>query len=426
MIRTRKTLILLALVLPLARVSAQDEADLRREQRLHQIYKKYYKNPTPREKWEEALSGNTEQTYQIQKGDTLWDVSETFFGEPDFWPKLWSLNKEEIFNPHEIEPGDEIRFVPGTLNEPPSIAVGEKGIEEKSDDPDKKPEGETNEVAKPEIIDIDLNALDLPPPKTKAKAPITPPKSLPPWDIRKDPNRQVEMKVAPIQRQPGPSEVLLYSYIQDSHIQPLGVITEAEGGVSLAHEGQFVVIRSLGAVSGQKYTIAHEVGTLKDRNGDNSGVVVEIDGELLVQEPVNGSENLFRAQVTRAHNPIIVGQVLTPGEIQKISMVPGGTPSELHSFIIGGPFSEERHLFGPGEVLFLDSGARNGLSPGQVLSVFRVEKARSDSTEQVQNPRPIGTIRVVRTTDQFATAVVLSALEEIGVGDSTTRNLQVK
>jgi hypothetical protein len=60
--------------------------------------------------------------YVIQQGDTLWDISSKFLGNPDNWPRLWSIN-EQITNPHWIYPGNRIVFVPGSVVEPPSMSL---------------------------------------------------------------------------------------------------------------------------------------------------------------------------------------------------------------------------------------------------------------------------------------------------------------
>ncbi|WP_371375538.1 LysM peptidoglycan-binding domain-containing protein [Thalassotalea aquiviva] len=56
------------------------------------------------------LKQDAPKTYIVQKGDTLWDISEIFLNEPWLWPKLWRLNPE-IDNPHLIFPGDVLRLV---------------------------------------------------------------------------------------------------------------------------------------------------------------------------------------------------------------------------------------------------------------------------------------------------------------------------
>ncbi|MCG8685379.1 MAG: LysM peptidoglycan-binding domain-containing protein, partial [Desulfobacterales bacterium] len=55
---------------------------------------------------------NTEEDtgfyYTIQKGDTLWDLSQKFYNSQWDWPGLWEMNKD-IKNPHWIYPGNTIR-----------------------------------------------------------------------------------------------------------------------------------------------------------------------------------------------------------------------------------------------------------------------------------------------------------------------------
>ena len=45
--------------------------------------------------------------YIVQRGDTLWDISESFLVEPWRWPEIWQTNPQ-VHNPHLIFPGDEL------------------------------------------------------------------------------------------------------------------------------------------------------------------------------------------------------------------------------------------------------------------------------------------------------------------------------
>ncbi len=45
----------------------------------------------------------------VRKGDTLWDLCDTYYQNPWGWPKVWSYNPQ-VVNPHWIYPGDQIRL----------------------------------------------------------------------------------------------------------------------------------------------------------------------------------------------------------------------------------------------------------------------------------------------------------------------------
>ena len=48
----------------------------------------------------------------VRRGDTLWDLCDTYYGNPWQWPRIWSYNPQ-IANPHWIYPGDQVRMQPG-------------------------------------------------------------------------------------------------------------------------------------------------------------------------------------------------------------------------------------------------------------------------------------------------------------------------
>ena len=59
---------------------------------------------------EPRLRSDVPDTHTVAKGDTLWDISARFLENPWMWPEIWHVNTQ-IENPHLIYPGDLIRLI---------------------------------------------------------------------------------------------------------------------------------------------------------------------------------------------------------------------------------------------------------------------------------------------------------------------------
>lgn len=57
------------------------------------------------------------EIHVVRRGDTLWDLSDNYYGNPWQWPRIWGQNPQ-ITNPHWIYPGDQVRMLaPGESGE---------------------------------------------------------------------------------------------------------------------------------------------------------------------------------------------------------------------------------------------------------------------------------------------------------------------
>ncbi|MDZ7923360.1 MAG: LysM peptidoglycan-binding domain-containing protein [Marinagarivorans sp.] len=74
---------------------------------------------------EVQLRADYPDQHVVVKGDTLWDISNTFLKTPWMWPEIWHVNPQ-IANPHLIYPGDVVRLI--YLDGKPRIVVDSRVV----------------------------------------------------------------------------------------------------------------------------------------------------------------------------------------------------------------------------------------------------------------------------------------------------------
>lgn len=381
------------------------EPDFSREAEFHRIYKTYNEQPTPVESWEKVLGARESETYKVQKGDTLSGISTTFFGDQFFWPKIWSLNNGEILNPHEIEPGMTVQFFPGSMDEAPTLEVTTTKEEKIITDDGKE--------------EIRKQTVTTPLPKPKKRTPVLKalPESLPLYRMGAVNEPPVEVQIdLPKNQFPAAMEYLEY-YISDNPVQGSGVVTAAEMDMKTAGEYQYIYVQ-LDNPGEKIFTAQKNVGAVKDPQvKDRTGQMVEIQGEIEVLERVNDQKNVYRAIVKKAIQPVEIGSILVPGKIPMIDPSATALTSGVGAKIMGGPFDKKRQLFGSRSLVFLDSGSNQGLQVGQSLPLLADEKIHTKKADAVMNDRVIGTVKIVRTSANFATGYVIKATDDVLLGD---------
>lgn len=415
------SIVIAALVSP---VLAQDEPDARIENRFHNIYRKYNQAPTPMEKWQEALGKTGDSNYTVQKGDTLWDVSETFFGDPNFWPKIWSVNSQ-IENPHEIVPKGVVQFVPGTSSEPPSMSLA-KAAEVKAPEPPKEEEeGVDLMPQRPRqrqriVEDVDLSKVQIPPP-LKSHGPVAKiPASLPSYIYFRDAVKDAVVEIGPIKRADPNAPFYLQYFASDSEPASIGEVVEIESGSTAAGEGATVLIRGENLAAGMKVMAFEYLGSIKG----GGGKINRVQGQLEVGPLVNSSKGIFRATVIKSLALVTTSAKLNSEDLPTATTADAGTMSPIAGEITGGQFDRDRKLFGTTSIVFLNVGAGAGVQVGTHLPVYRNPKSRIPNSLAIENPAEIGELQVVRVDNDSATAVVVRALDDIRVGDVTSGSLR--
>jgi hypothetical protein len=105
-------LILLSAALPLAACFQEPEPDVvvYDTEQPEQDVTIIANTPPPEPRQEIVYEPAHPETYIVQEGDTLWDISTVFLRDPWFWPEIWFKNPQ-IENPHLIYPGDTLAII---------------------------------------------------------------------------------------------------------------------------------------------------------------------------------------------------------------------------------------------------------------------------------------------------------------------------
>ncbi|MFS4457596.1 LysM peptidoglycan-binding domain-containing protein [Bdellovibrio sp. HCB2-146] len=407
--RRKNISLISACVLTACLAQAQEEPDYSKESRFHDIYKKYNENPTPVEAWTKALGNRQAETYSVQKGDTLWDISQTLFGDSHFWPKVWSLNKGSILNPHEINPSMAIQFFAGDIEDAPTLELASA-----------ESVATTAEQQHNILVDTgdgNKEILTLPPSRRKRTAVLKKiPASIPQHRAAIAESRTVVEIELPKNQFPPATEYLGY-YLNDGPVIGAGYVSSTEVDSKTASEFQYVYVQM--DQPPEKHYVAR-------RNGDKipdpahrgrSGQMIEYQAELEILEKVNSEKNIYRAMVTKSIVPLDVGAVLTPGRLPQID--PRKTPvtTGVGGTIIGGQYEKKRFIFGTQALVFIDAGAQAGLQVGQSLNIYADEKLRNKKTQANIIDRVIGQVKIVNVAPGFATGYVTNASADIMPGD---------
>ncbi len=391
---------------------AQDaDPDFRTEERFHRTYKNYNQVPTSEAAWEKVLSGRHASTYSIQSKDTLWDVSHTLFGDSYYWPKVWSYNTDEIQNPHEINPKQVIKFYPGTLAEPPTVGLADKG-----DTPEAMPSHvlEKNKEGALEGFKI--------PPTTRISRPLVKnlPDSIPLYrmgDVNRPP---IDYEISGERVKYTTAQKYLSYYVVDEPLNTVGEVVEMEHADEQTTGEYTAIIVRVSNAANKQYVVLKDTTKLSDPF-DSAAVkarVVEVEGEIEIQERVNEGENLFRALVKKSINPLEVGAKLIPGTMEKFNLAPSALSTSVQARIIGGEYARfEQKMFGTDNIVFLNAGAKDGLQVGSTLPVYQNERLHKPNTKALTNDRVIGQIKLIKLADHFATGYVLDSQSDIMIGD---------
>jgi LysM repeat protein len=306
---------------------------------------------------EQNVTYETGFYYTVQKGDTLWDLSQKFSDTPWQWPEMWKEN-DQIANPHRIYPGERIRLYrrrdAGGYGEGSSGA--NKNVEDKS------------ELTK--LVNFEYAAID---------------------------------RVGFIRKEP---------------ILPHGTIFKVEGQKEMISTGDLVYIKpreNFALMPGDKYTVYRTLKPIKDsKTNEFIGFQHYFTGavEIMIKRP-----EFVVGRIVATYRPIKVGDLMMPymSRMQSISMAP--SPPGLEGTIIGS--EEHEGIFGENTIAFIDKGKSAGVEPGQLYWIFKQEKYRLNpdkDNEITLTPVILGELMVLHIENTTATVMITDSRRTIEPG----------
>jgi hypothetical protein len=322
------------------------------------------------------------ESYKLQQGESLWGLSQMLYGDGNYWPKVWAQN-QTITNPHLIRPGHTLQFLMGSEDDTPAFRFSE------TDDSGVELAAATSN---PQI--------QVPPPEIAPRPVIKVPASFPEWQKITQPrvdHLTLDDSGLSIKRAVLSERVLLSSYVQDEEIEPVGsyLETEKESGLVVPMQYVYIKIKKGMGSAGTKLLIVKDMGKIRKMNSQVEGTItarfIEVFGDVELVEPAEPAFNkksegdkyeIYRAIVHHAINLTRQEYDLIPGAVESVDLTANGPTAPASAQVIGSNKHLASALYGPGDIVFLNKGSKDGFAAGQVLDIF-IDRSIRDEDDPI-------------------------------------------
>jgi len=321
------------------------------------------------------------ETYTVHHGDTLWDLSQRFLGNPWYWPKVWSYNPE-IENPHWIYPGNVIRFYPGSDEAPAQV------------ESEQVPVGDLGEVSmgnlkSPERFGQDDDVVAV---TSGIRIGYVPPRRS---YLRQD------------------------GLITRRELDDAGIIEKAwaEKEMLSTYDRVYLRFKNKGAVRlGERYSIFRTGAEVSHPvTGRKYGYLTRIVGTLRVEALGAG---LVTGVIDHTLDDIHRGDFVGPlGNFDKQVIAKHAT-AQIQGVILAS-LVPNLPLLGEHHVIFIDKGAKDGVEEGNLFTVIRRGDPlfATDGEDKRFPAEDVATVVVVDVKEAASAALVVRSIRELEVGE---------
>ncbi|HEU4588801.1 MAG TPA: LysM peptidoglycan-binding domain-containing protein [Gemmatimonadales bacterium] len=352
-----------------------------------------------------SAQGTVPESHTVRPGDTLWDISKRYLGDPFLWPDIYRLNTSVVEDPHWIYPGEVLRLAPSAA----ATAV---------------PPTDTPAVAAADSAADDTSSTRLAraPQQPYAGGPVEPASDE--SDHLFPPARGRSLRETLTAVEFGRTHTLRRSEFYSS-----GFLTEEQQlpfGRVIGPVTPLQIYSVTGQTSSTLYTkvaVTPPAGGSYDV-GDSliiADVSKPIAGWGRVVEPralarvVELSKGHPIVSILALYGEVLPGQAVLPAEkfADAGTVRPEPVSDGLQAQVIGWP--GRREMKGPGVVLFIDKGRQDGVAPGDVFEIRR--EARVTRAGAVRVNEPMAVLQVVHVRERSATARVVNVYSpDVAVG----------
>jgi hypothetical protein len=361
-------------------------------------------HPYSDDEWKQIAGEQITGKYDINRGDTLYDISKRLFGDARYWPKIWALNNGSIFNPHLILPGNYIAFMPGTGTSLPSVSI-------ESNDGG----GGAEAHAKPATVsDMDAGMPPLPkvPPRSQEW------RMLPTqhWEasiIEAEQAAKYEIKVMgsldKVNTLTPTRELSVFAASQP--IPYLGTVVSAPTLTTYLKVGDEIMIQGFSEEikPGTTYAVINEPAVLEKNEKKRQGLAYHIEGELQI---IGIQNNLWVAVVKQGRGMMQRGSKIIPALPRLKNLDPVAAPATQEGqFYVDKGISTSvtgQHSFG-----FINLGSEDGLQEGMILESFQSRDLNTGKALPAPHLFRVAYMQVVQVSERFSTVQIISGATEV-------------
>jgi len=353
-----------------------------------------------------APAGQLPESHVVTRGETLWSISQLYFGDPLLWPEIYRLNTTVVEDPHWIYPGEVLHLAaPTTVAQAPAETTAVSVAQAPAADTVRAQAGDTVTAARVDTTVVDTAQLvEAPPPPGPTETYETI------FDRGRSRTAEVQDILRAYANQPyrplRRGEFYAAGFLSEQERLPWGLVLGATAVPAIPRLSQHTTATVFGQISIQPpHDASYHVG--------DSLLIARIDrdvaswGDVVVPVGVARVTDVQKRQllgdVIMQFGRIHDGNLAMPlepfkdaGEVRPVPVDKG-----LEAHVIA---QRDLHvLTNAQQILFLDKGRAEGVVPGDLFEIYRPASQELGSASE----QPLIVVEIVHTREHSCSGLVL-------------------